>query len=141
MSLLELKQAFLRTLQSFKRTLPILLGVLMLFALANSLIPKTLYTRLFTGSHVVDSFVGAAIGSLSGGNPLTSYVIAGELRLKGVSMFAITAFLVTWVTVGIIQLPAEALMLGKRFAVVRNGISFLMAVAIAVVTILTLEWL
>lgn len=122
MSLMAYKQAFLRTAQSFRKSLPILLGVLMLFALANSLIPKNFYSKLFTGSHVIDPLIGAAVGSLSGGNPLTSYVIAGELKAQGVSMLAITAFLVTWVTVGIIQLPAEALMLGKWFSLARNGI-------------------
>jgi|MudIll2142460700_1097286.scaffolds.fasta_scaffold2547241_1 hypothetical protein len=48
---------------------------------------------------------------------LTSYIIGGELRQRGVSMLAITAFIVARVTVGIIQLLAEALMLGKRFAI------------------------
>jgi hypothetical protein len=52
------------------------------------------------------------------GCELTSYVIGGEVRHEGVGMVAITAFIVSWVTVGIIQLPAEAVMLGKRFAIV-----------------------
>jgi hypothetical protein len=141
MSLVEFKKAFLRTTQSFRKSLPILLGVLMLFALANSLIPKNFYSKLFTGNQVIDPFIGAVVGSLPGGNPLTSYVIAGELRIRGVSMLAITAFVVIWVTVGIIQLPAEALMLGKRFALVRNSISFVTAIGIAVLAVLTLGWL
>jgi hypothetical protein len=53
-------------------------------------------------------------------------------------MFAITAFIVAWVTVGVIQLPAEALMLGKRFAFVRNGISFVTALIISIIIVLTL---
>jgi len=113
----------------------------MLLALLVSLVPRSLYGNVFTGSRLIDPFIGAAIGSVSGGNPLTSYIIAGELRLQGVSILAITAFLVAWVTVGIIQLPAEVLMLGKRFAILRNGISFFTAVIIALVTVLTLGWL
>ena len=133
--------AFSKTMQSIKRSLPILLGVLMLLALGGALIPRDLYGRIFTGNHLVDPFIGAAVGSASAGNPLTSYIVAGELKRQGVSMLAVTAFLVAWVTVGLIQLPAEALMLGRRFAVLRNIISFVMAVGIAVITVLTLGWI
>jgi len=134
------KQAFLKTVQSLKRSLPILLGVLMLLSLATSLIPKSLYGKIFTGNHLIDPLIGAVVGSIAGGNPVTSYLIGGELRLQGISMLAITAFLVAWVTVGLIQLPAEALMLGRGFALIRNGISFVMAIIIAILTVLTLGW-
>lgn len=135
------RDALSKTVQSIKRSLPILLGVLMLLALGVTLIPRDLYGRIFTGNHLIDPFIGAAVGSASAGNPLTSYIIAGELTHQGVSMLAVTAFLVAWVTVGLIQLPAEALMLGRRFAILRNIISFAMAVAIAAVTVVTLGWI
>jgi hypothetical protein len=135
------KQAFLKTVQSFKRSLPILLGVLMLLSLASTLVPNNLYGKIFTGSQIIDPVIGALVGSIAGGNPVTSYIIGGELRLQGISMFAITAFIVAWVTVGVIQLPAEALMLGKRFAFVRNGISFVTAIVIAIIIVLTLGWI
>jgi hypothetical protein len=140
MTLISLKQAFLKTIRSFKRSLPILLGILMLLSLASATIPKRLYSTIFTGNQIVDPLIGASMGSIAGGNPLTSYIIGGELRVQGISMLAITAFIVAWVTVGLIQLPAEALMLGKRFALVRNGISFVTAVIIAVLTALILGW-
>jgi hypothetical protein len=133
-----LKQAFLKTVQSLRRSLPILLGVLMLLSLAFTLIPKSMYGKIFTGNRIIDPFIGAAVGSIAGGNPVTSYIIGGELRLQGISMLAITAFIVAWVTVGVIQLPAEALMLGKRFAFVRNGISFVTALIISIIIVLTL---
>ena len=136
-----LKQAFLKTARSFTRSLPILLGVLMLLSLASTLIPKSLYGRIFTGNQIIDPLIGALVGSIAGGNPVTSYIIGGELRLQGISMLAITAFIVAWVTVGLIQLPAEALMLGKRFAFVRNGISFVTALIISIITVLTLGWI
>ena len=135
------KQAFLKTVQSFKRSLPILLGVLMLLSLVFSLIPKSLYGKIFTGNQIIDPLIGALVGSIAGGNPVTSYIVGGELRLHGISMLAITAFIVAWVTVGVIQLPAEALMLGKKFALVRNLISFITAVMIAIIVVLVLGWI
>ena len=55
-----------------------------------------------------DTVIGSAIGSIAAGNPIMSYIIGGELMKEGVSLFAITAFIVTWVTVSIVQFPAEA---------------------------------
>jgi hypothetical protein len=132
------QRAFFNTARAFKKSLPILMGVLMLLALADALIPKQTYRLIFSGNWFFDPLMGAAVGSISGGNPLTSYIIGGELRREGVSMLAITAFIVSWVTVGIIQLPAEALMLGKRFAIVRNAVSFCTSIVIAIVTVLTI---
>lgn len=134
-------QALRKTVQSFKRTLPILLGVILLLALASSLTPKNLYGKIFTGNQIIDPLIGAMVGSVAGGNPLTSYIIGGELRLQGISMLAVTAFIVAWVTVGVIQLPAEALMLGKRFAIIRNVTSFFTAIIIAILTVLILGWI
>jgi hypothetical protein len=110
------------------------MGVLMLLALADALIPKQTYRFIFSGNWFFDPLMGAVLGSISGGNALTSYVIGGELRQGGVSMLAITAFIVSWVTVGMIQLPAEGLMLGKRFAIIRNAVSFCTSIFIAILT-------
>ena len=67
---------------------------------------------------------------------MTSYIIGGELLKNGVSLVAVMAFIVSWVTVGTVQLPAESLMLGRKFALLRNGISLIMAIAISVLTVL-----
>lgn len=55
-----------------------------------------------------DTIIGSAIGSIAAGNPIMSYIIGGELMKEDVSLFAITTFIVTWVTVSIVQFPAEA---------------------------------
>jgi len=136
-----LKQAFADTLRSFRRALPILLGMLLLLSLASVVIPKSLYHRIFTGNFVLDPLIGAVAGSLSAGNPVTSYIIGGELKAQGVSMLAVTAFLAAWVTVGVIQFPAEALMLGRTFAMVRNAASFVSSVVLAGLTVWTLGWI
>jgi uncharacterized membrane protein YraQ (UPF0718 family) len=49
---------------------------------------------------------------------------------------AVTAFLVAWVTVGIIQLPAESSILGMKFALLRNISAFVLAIVVSIVTIL-----
>jgi hypothetical protein len=63
-------QAFLNTTRSFKKSLLILVGVLMLLALADVLIPKEAYRFIFSGNWLFDPLIGAVLGSISGGNPL-----------------------------------------------------------------------
>jgi len=135
------KQALADTLRSFRRSLPILSAMLLLLSLVSVVVPKTLYHRIFSGNILLDPLIGAAAGSLSAGNPVTSYIIGGELKMQGVSMLAVTAFLGAWVTVGVIQFPAEALMLGRKFAVVRNAASFVSSLVLALLTVWTLGWI
>jgi uncharacterized membrane protein YraQ (UPF0718 family) len=130
------KRAFRGLLNNLKMSIPILLGVLLLIGLINTLVPKAFFSRVFTGNRVLDPLIGAVFGSVAAGSPLTSYVIGGELLNNGISLAAVLAFIVSWVTVGAVQLPAESMMLGKSFALLRNGICLVMSVAIAVLTVL-----
>lgn len=124
-----------KTWNNFKQSAPIIIGVLLLISLLNSVLTAEDYARLFRGNPWLDSFIGALIGSISGGNPLFSYILGGEFQQQGVSLLAVTAFIITWVTVGVSQLPAESLMLGKRFAIVRNLTAFISAILIAFFTV------
>lgn len=131
----RLKEAVSKSLKSFYRALPILIGVLLLTGLFYSFISKEILLKLFQGNPLIDSFFGAVTGSILAGNPITSYILGGELLKQGVSLIAVTAFLVSWVTVGIVQLPAEAMLLGKRFAITRNILSFFFAIIAAIITV------
>lgn len=135
------KQAFVKTLNNFKQVLPVILGILMLVSLSFVLIPKSFYTKIFTGSKIIDPLIGALVGSAAAGNPLTSYIIGGEFLNQGVSLIAVVAFILAWVSVGLVQFPAESLMLGKRFALIRNIVSFITAIIVAVLTVVTLSFI
>ena len=140
MSVLKVKKASVSTLNSLKQSLPILLGVLLLLALLDKVVPKELYSKIFTGKLICDPLIGALVGSFAAGSPITSYIVGGELVKQGISLLAVAAFLISWVSVGIVQLPAEVLMLGRRFAITRNIISFATAIVIALLTIFTLRF-
>jgi len=132
------KQAVLKAGKMFWKTLPLIFGTILLVSLLITLIPKTFYFKVFTQNFFSDSFIGSLIGSISAGNPLTSYILGGELLEQGVGLIAVTAFLVAWVTVGVVQLPAESMILGRRFAIWRNILSFVFAIVVAILTVLIL---
>jgi len=134
-----LKKSLLKTLQSFKMSLPIMIGILLLINLIN-IVAKGHYSKLFTGNLVLDPLIGALAGSLSFGIPITSYIVGGELLREGVSLLAIAAFIMSWTTVGLTMLPLEAKFLGRRFAVIRNILNFFFAIIISVLVVLTLSF-
>ena len=70
---------------------------------------------------------------------MVSYIFAGELLKQGISLIAVTAFIVSWVTVGIVQIPAESAILGKRFTLIRNLTAFIFAIIVAILTVLILN--
>jgi predicted Fe-Mo cluster-binding NifX family protein len=119
--------------------LPILFSVVLLMGLFNALAPREILASIFSGNAMLDSLWGACFGSIFAGNPVNSYVIGGALLKQGVSLFAVTALIITWVTVGLVQLPAEMAALGRRFALIRNAICFLLSIPIAFITVAILK--
>jgi len=130
------KQSLVKAWRALWTTLPVLLGAMLLIALLTSFISESTYTSVvFLGNPFLDAVIAAALGSILAGNPATSYILGGELLESGVSLLAVTAFLVSWVTVGIIQFPAESILLGKRFALFRNISAFIFSILVAFVTV------
>ena len=117
--------------------LPIFVGVVLLIGLFNAFISRDLLLSIFSGNALLDTLFGTGLGSILAGNPLNSYVIGGEMLEQGVSLFAVTAFIAAWVTIGLVQLPAEIAALGKKFALIRNALSIVLCMAISILTVVT----
>jgi len=129
-----------KSARQFANMLPILAAVVLLVGLFNTFVTKGMLSSVFSGNVVLDTIWGACFGSILAGNPINSYVIGAGLSDLDVSMFAVTALILTWVMVGWLQLPAEMDALGKRFALVRNGLCLVLSMptAMLVVSILHL---
>jgi len=135
---MSLKESIKKTLQIFETILPMMIGILLLINLLNIFL-RDYYTNVFTGNVLIDPLIGAIAGSLSFGIPITSYIVGGELLLAGVSLLAVTAFIMAWTTVGVAMLPLEASFLGKRFALVRNSVNFIFSIIIGILVSYTLR--
>lgn len=133
-----MKTAFQKTVQAIKTSLPLIIGILMLISLLNPMLEK-FYPKIFTANYFIDPLIGALAGSVSFGIPVVSYVTGGELLKEGVSLLAVTAFILAWSTVGTMFLPLEITHLGKKFALLRNSLSFVTSIIIAILTIITLQ--
>jgi uncharacterized membrane protein YraQ (UPF0718 family) len=135
----SIKETVIKTGKSLWNLLPMTIGTILLVSLGVNIIPKSFYISLFENHSIFSALIGSLVGSISAGTPITSYIIGGELLEKGISLMAVTAFIVSWVTVGIIQFPIEAKALGKRFTFLRNLSSFVFSIIIAFIIVLILE--
>ena len=133
---LNMKESIYRAAKGLWNAFPMILGTILLVSLISTIIPKSFYMSVFSKNSFLDSFIGAVIGSVSAGNPIISYIFGGEMLDQGVSLIAVTAFLVSWVTVGLIQLPAESAILGRKFSMLRNLTAFLFSIVVAILTVL-----
>ena len=117
---------------------PMIIGILMLISLLNPIF-KEHYTKVFTGNYFLDPLMGALVGSIAFGIPITSYITGGELLKEGVSLLAVTAFVLAWATVGVAMLPIEMKFFGRRFALARNFLNFINSILIAILVVLVLR--
>ncbi|MCC7570008.1 hypothetical protein KO465_01525 [Candidatus Micrarchaeota archaeon] len=119
----------------FGRIMPVFIGLILLLTLIMVHISSSFYSLIFGIHPLIDPIIGASIGSIIAGNPIESYIIGGELLNHGISLIAVTSFIVAWVTVGVFQFPAESMLLGTKFAIVRNVVAFIFSIIVAVVTV------
>jgi hypothetical protein len=132
--------SFFRTIRSFGAALPAVLGVILLLWLFRVFVTTELISAVFTGDVLHDTVIGALIGSISAGNAIASYIIGGgNFSKKGMSLFAVAAFIVAWVTVGAVQFPAEACDTWQTIRAARNILAFMLAMVVSIATVTTLK--
>ena len=134
-------EAVRRASGQIKNLLPLMIGVVLLVGLFSAFVSEDLLASIFSGGMWWDSLWGASFGSLFAGNPMNSYIIGAQLLEQGISLVAVTAFICSWVSVGLLQLPAEIAALGWKFAVVRNFSCFVLSIAISFVVMSILSFL
>lgn len=126
---------FIKSLKGLINSLPMMIGIILLIGLMKSFISLESIAGIFTQNKYIDTVIGALYGSIFAGNSINSYIIGNELILGGVSLFAVTAFLIAWVTVGFAQIPMEKDLLGIKFTIIRNIFSILFAILISLFTV------
>lgn len=134
-------KALKNTFHTLYTITPMLFAVIGLVGLFEIYITPEMIQAFFTGAALYDTIIGTITGAISVGQPFLSYIIGGELSNQGISLYAITAFILSFVTLGVVQLPLEYSLFGMRFTLVRNLLSFIFSILVSVSTVYTLELL
>jgi len=111
-----------------------MLMIIVIIGLFSAFIPPSEITK-FIGAQAGWSGILAiaALGAVLHIPALLSFPLAAALLQSGAAIASVAAFITTLTMVGVVTLPLEIKELGIRLALLRNGLSFIMAVIIALI--------
>ncbi len=132
------KKAVINSIKSFFSILPLMMAIVGLVGIFQTYITPDIISKFFGYSTFFDILSGTFSGAIASGHGSISFIIAQGLKEQGVSLYALSTFTLAWVTLGFIQLPAEASIFGVRFTVYRNILAFFSTILISYLTIITL---
>lgn len=117
--------------QTLWRMAPLLLAIFGLIGLFQEFVPTTMIEAWLGPEHrLLSLLVGGLVGAVSIGPPVAAFPLAGSFIDSGAWPPAAAAFIVSWVSVGVLTLPVEAHVFGWRFTLWRNAITFVTALLI-----------
>ena len=126
------KKALLKGLKSIEGIFPQMLVVLVLIAVLLAVFDSNAISR-FLGDR--SGFFGVLAAGIIGAITLipgfVAFPLAGELLRNGAGTLQIATFVSTLMMVGVITLPMEIQVFGRRAAVARNAFAFLFSFAAA----------
>ena len=135
----SIKNSFKSAIKSFVSMMPMIVAVMLLVGIMKIFITKEMLLSFFTKNSFIDTLIGTFAGGVAVGNPVVSYIIGKELLDINVSLYATTAFMLSWVTLGVVQLPLEMEVLGIKFTIYRNILAFISTLIVSIATVFTLE--
>jgi len=128
-------QALKISYRRFINILPAFLMMLILVSVVLFLVPDAVISEYLNAEN---KFAGVLLASLLGSITLMpgfiAYPLAGILLKKGVAYMVLSAFTTTLMMVGVLTYPIEKQYFGVKVTVIRNAVSLLIALIIAVVT-------
>lgn len=128
------KQSIGVAAKSFIRILPTVFIIIVIIGLLMAFVPPDQISR-FVGEQA--GFGGllaiAALGAVLHIPALISFPLPASLLQSGAGVASVAAFITTLTMVGVVTLPLEIKELGKKMAFLRNGLSFIIAIVIALI--------
>ena len=113
------------------RMIPLLLAIFALIGLFQEFVPpEMIRSWLGADNHLLALLNGGLVGAVAIGPPVAAFPIAGSFIETGAWPPAAAAFIVSWVSVGVMTMPVEAHVFGWRFTLWRNLITFIAALFI-----------
>ncbi|MDO9573513.1 MAG: permease [Candidatus Contubernalis sp.] len=128
------KKAVFMGSRIFIKMLPSLLLIVGLVGLILGFIPPdTIGRYMGTEAGFSGTMLAAVFGAITFIPSIVSIPLAGSLLRSGAAVMTIATFITTLTMVGTITAHMEIKELGKRFTLLRNGLSFIFALCIGLI--------
>ena len=129
------RKAFKIAVKRFVTILPRFLIMLILVSVVLFLVPdEVILEHLGSGSKFTGVLVASFFGSITLMPGFISFPLCGILLSKGVLYMVLSAFTTTLMMVGVLTYPLEKGYFGAKVTIIRNAISLLIALIVAVMT-------
>jgi len=128
------RAALLFFVRSFTSLAPSVLAIIWTIGFILTFLPSGLVlSTIGPNSGIAGIVVAALFGSVVLMPAFIAFPLAASFLRQGADIRAIAAFVTTLVMVGILTAPLEVKFFGKKFALWRNSLSFVLALVIAVI--------
>ena len=119
----------------FKKIFPTFITMLIFVSIILFLFPDEVISNyLGNSSKFISVLLASFFGSITLMPGFIAFPLSGILLTKGVPYMVLSAFTTTLMMVGIITFPLEKEYFGVKVTVIRNTISFFIALIVAVIT-------
>lgn len=128
------KESLTISIKLFVRILPSVIAIVIIIGLllgftSQSQISKIMGEYSGLGGVLVAALIGAVLHIPA----IISFPLAASFLRGGASVASVAAFITTLTMVGVVTLPLEIKEMGKKIALLRNTISFIIAIIIALI--------
>ncbi|MFO7895768.1 MAG: hypothetical protein R6U84_02405 [Candidatus Cloacimonadales bacterium] len=127
------KRSLLIAVKSLLKIVPSILAIILLIGLIYGLFADKIELLFGEQSGLSGFFLIAIMGAILHLPSLLAFPLASSFLAEGASYSAVAAFITTLTMIGIVTLPLEIETMGKKFALWRNLLSFVMALIIALI--------
>ncbi len=115
--------------------LPAFLTMLAAVSIVLALVPQEMVVRyLGSENRFLATLAGTLVGAVTFMPGFIAFPLAGILLEQGVAYMTLSAFTTSLMIVGVLTYPVERRFLGTRVTIIRNSLSFLVALLVATAT-------
>ncbi|HZK19919.1 MAG TPA: hypothetical protein VFC68_04250 [Treponemataceae bacterium] len=126
------KSSLKTAVKTGKGMVPEVGGILLIISVLLAVINKDLIAATLGNENaLISTGIGALLGSITIIPGVMAFPLSKELLAAGASSIALAAFITTLTMVGLATSPIEKKFFGLRFTVIRNALSFVFAIIIA----------
>lgn len=111
-----------------------LVAVMLAIGLLLALLPQDLLPNLLGGHNlIIETLSAALIGCITIIPAFAAFPLVGSLLDAGGHILPLTAFLTTLTMVGVATYPIEAATFGRKYTLLRNGLSIIASILVATI--------
>ncbi len=119
--------------KKFSGILPAFITMLILVSIILFAVPDKMIAEFLGNSNkTIGTIVASVFGSITLMPGFIAYPLCGILLKKGVSYMVLAAFSTTLMMVGVATYPIEKKYFGTKVTIMRNCLSFMIAISVAV---------